>query len=164
MRDSKKKIEFFTLMIGVCLFLVLAAGCKKSTTADDGVVYFMISEMTRLRGDSFILPLSDPADIAAADKIVNDINSTTACIVSARIAKGGGDGRYLNKDLLDGTQRVWSWHVTEFFGFVDVTAEIYDSWPGYVENHLDEWLQQNSGVIGFWNYTVTRRVDALELQ
>lgn len=159
----KKKILFVAGAAGMFLLLMLCPGCKKSTAADNGVVYFLVSEITPFHGDSFILLLSDPEDIATAEKIVNDINSTTTRIVSARIAKGSDDGNYLNKDLLSGNQRVWSWHVTEFFCFADVTAEIYDSWPGYVENHLDEWLQQD-GIIGFWSYTVTRKVDASELQ
>lgn len=159
----KKRVLFLAGAAGMFLFLILFPGCKKSTAADNGVVYFLVSEITHFHGDSFILPLSDPEDIAAAEKIVNDIDSTTTRIVSARIARGSGDGKYLNKDLLSGNQGVWSWHVVEFFNFADVTAEIYDSWPGYVENHLDEWLQQD-GIIGFWSYTVTRKVNPSELQ
>jgi hypothetical protein len=54
--------------------------------------------------------------------------------------------------------------VTKFLGFVDVTAEIYDSWPTYVEEHLDEWLLQSDGIIGFWAYTVKRKVNTSELK
>jgi len=105
--------------------------------------------------------LTDPEDISRAESIINGTRNSR--IVNARIARGNGDGNYLNKDLA-GSGRVWSWHVVEFFGFVDVTAEIYDSWPTYVEEHLDEWMQQNNGIIGFWAYTVKRKVDVSELK
>lgn len=166
-REKRKGIPrriYLICVVGIFIFLSQFFGCKKSTAAENGVVYFLVSEITRFHGDSFILPLSDPDHIAAAEKIANNINSTTSRIVSARIAKGSGDGKYRNKDLLSAGKRVWSWHVVEFFAFVDVTAEIYDSWPTYVENNLALWLQQNNGIIGFWSYTVSRKVDVSELQ
>ncbi len=156
-----KKVAPF---IGVFLLIVLVPACKKAASGDsNGTVYFMVSEIRQAHRDSFILPLTDSQHIAAAEKIVNDINASTSLIVSARIARGSGDGKYLNKDLLN-PGRVWSWHAVEFFGFVDVTAEIYDSWPTFVEGNLDFWLEQNQGIIGFWAYTVTRKVDISELQ
>lgn len=148
--------------ICVCLLLWSAFACRVSV-GEDGVVYFLVSEIDPIHRDSFILPLTDPQHIAAADRIVQNIQSTTGRIVSARIDRGSGNGQYKNKDLLN-PGRIWSWQVTEFFGFVDITAEIYDGWPGYLEGHLKEWLDQNRGIIGFWNYTVTRRVVEFELQ
>ncbi|MCK4763781.1 MAG: hypothetical protein KAW12_16385 [Candidatus Aminicenantes bacterium] len=160
----KTKITCLIIFMSLCLFLSISSNCKKSTAPGSGVVYFLVSEINPFHGDSFILPLTDPEDIEFAEKIVADINSTTSRIVSARIARGSGGGSYLNKDLSSGSSRVWSWHVVEFFDFVDVTIEIQDSRPTYVEENLDRWMQQNNGMIGFWSYTVTRKVDISELQ
>jgi hypothetical protein len=135
--------------------------CKKSSESISSTVYFLVAEIIPNHGDSYILPLTDPEDISRAESIINGTHNSQ--IVNARIARGSGDGNYLNKDLA-GSGRVWSWHVVEFFGFVDVTAEIYDSWPTYVEEHLDLWMQQNNGIIGFWVYTVKRKVDVSELK
>lgn len=156
--------KIIVILLFLCfLLLTLVPACKTAGVTADGTVYFMVSEITPTHRDSFILPLSDAQDIAAAEKIVNDINSTTSLIVLARIASGSGDGKYLNKDLLN-PGRVWSWHVVEFHDFVDATIEVLDAWPGYVEDNLAAWLQQNDGMIGFWSYTVTRKVDISELQ
>ncbi len=164
LHDMKIPWRILSLCV-ISLVLFLSPGCKKaSTNGDAGVVYFLVSEINPVHGDSFILPLSDPADIAAAEKIVNDIHAAGSKIVLARIAPGSGDGKYLNKDLLSAVERVWSWHVVEFFDFVDNTIEIYDSWPGYVENNLALWLQETGGMIGFWSYTVTRKATISELQ
>jgi hypothetical protein len=154
----------------LALVFCITARCKKSTEIDEetdpepvsGTVYFLVSELSPNHGDSFILPLTDPEDIAAAENIVN--GTARAQIVSAVIDYGSGDSNYKNKDLLSPNKRVWSWHVKEFNAFVDLTAEIYDSWPTYIEEHLDLWMQMNNGIIGFWSYSVTRKVDPSELK
>jgi hypothetical protein len=158
----KRLIIYFSLI--VIFFLgSTATDCKKSSESisGSGTVYFLVAEITSNHGDSFVLPLTAPEDIAAAERIISGTQAPQ--IVHARITRGSGDGNYLNKDLA-GSGRVWSWHVVEFLGFVDVTAEIYDSWPTYVEEHLDEWMQQNNGIIGFWTYTVIRKVNVSELK
>jgi hypothetical protein len=146
------------------LFFTLHNQCKKSTETDNpGTVYFLVSEISRDRGDSYVLPLTEPADISAAEAIING-GTSTARIVSARIDYGEGDGIYKNKDLLSSGGRVWSWHVVEFYGFADASAEIYDSCPTYIEENLDSWMQQTGGRIAFWSYTVTRKVSLSELK
>ena len=160
------KLETHSLFLVVSLMLIsliFSLFCKNYSqdNNDSDTVYFLIAEIKPNHGDSFILPLSNIDHIAIADAIINGTHNPQ--IVSARIVRGSGDGNYLNKDLA-GSGKAWSWCVNEFFGFVDVTAEIYDSWPTYVEEHLDEWLQQNNGIIGFWTYTVTRRVNISELR
>jgi hypothetical protein len=156
-----RRLIFFLSFMGLLCSLVVMINCKKSSESISSTVYFLVAEIFPNHGDSYILPLTDPEDISRAESIINGTRNSR--IVNARIARGNGDGNYLNKDLA-GSGRVWSWHVVEFFGFVDVTAEIYDSWPTYVEEHLDEWMQQNNGIIGFWAYTVKRKVDVSELK
>ena len=159
----KKPIRLPVLsFVLITIILLFTTYCKKSSeiTPSPGTVYFLVSELSRHHDDSYILPLTDPDDIETARRIVN--GEERSRIVSARIARGSGDGNHLNKNL-SGSGRTWSWHVSEFIGFVDVTAEIYDSWPGFVEDNLDFWMQQNKGIIGFWSYTVTRIVDPGEL-
>lgn len=59
---------------------------------------------------------------------------------------------------------IWSWYVTEFEGFADATIEILDGNPAIAENDIEKWMGITGGVIGFWNYTVTRRVDISEIK
>ena len=129
-----------------------------------GTVYFLVTEIGEaVHKDSFVVPLTKPEDIAAARAIVADRAKglETSKIVLARIEKGSGDGTHANRDLVG--ERTWSWHVAEFLGFPDMTVEIYDGWPGYVEENLDEWIRITEGRIGFWSYTVTRELTVEEV-
>jgi hypothetical protein len=154
MNRNTKRLILFALL---CALALTAVQCKKSHATPDGTVYFLVSEINPFHGDSFILPLTDADAIAEARRIIR--GEPGPRIVSARIAEGSGDGNYLNKDLQN-PGRVWSWHVSEFFGFVDFTAEIYDGSPTWVEEHLENWMLQNQGIIGFWGYTVKSEADA----
>ncbi|HLP47976.1 MAG TPA: hypothetical protein VK469_18680 [Candidatus Kapabacteria bacterium] len=157
-----KKISVYLMVAFILSFLIVQLNCKKSDDGDNGTVYFLVSETASNHGDSFILPLTDPGHIAAAENIIN--GTAPAQIVVAKIDYGSGDGVYKNKDLLSPNKRVWSWHVKEFLNFADVTIEIYDGWPTYVEDNLDQWMQNTNGTIGFWLYTVTRKVSLSELK
>jgi len=123
--------------------------------------YFLVSEREVFHGDSYILPLSDPADIAHAEALIQDPESG-APIVLAKIARGAGNGAYINRDLA-GSGEAWSWHIAEFLGFVDFSIEVLDGWPTYVEENYDDYVHSSSGQIGFWSYTISREVLPCEL-
>jgi len=114
------------------------------------------------RGDSFIVPMTAAADIARARAIIAAPKAPGPKIVVARIARGASDGAYVNRDLTGG--RAWSWRITAFEGFADVTAELLDGSPTYLEDHLDEWIAATGGRIGFWSYTVVREVSPAEMR
>jgi hypothetical protein len=143
------------------LALLLVTGCGAGHNAT-GLTYFLVSETVPWLGDSYLLPLADPEDIAHARALIADPRGAGAPIVVARIARGSSDGITDNRDLLRGGQR-WSWHVSEFLGFADATIEILDGSPRGVEAHLDEWLLMTNSQIGFWGYTVTRELRPWEL-
>lgn len=128
--------------------LVLAPG-----RAPAAPVYFLVADpsFSRSHFDSYILPLEDPADIAAARAILQQgPQNVPAHIVFAEIAPGG-DG--INRNLFPPFQ-FWSWHVTQFRGFGELGIELYDGWPGYVEADVAGWIANTGGMIGFWSYTV----------
>lgn len=156
---NKAILIFLSLMT-----ILVQMNCKTITADDSGMptVYYLVSENVVNHNDSFILPLSNPEDISFADKIAD--GSERARIIVGVIQPGSGDGIYLNRDLLDPDKRIWSWSVAKFEKFADVTAELYDGWPGYLEENLSDWMVQKNGSIGFWNYSVKRRVALSELQ
>lgn len=123
--------------------------------------YFLVSELNPVHGDSYVLPLTDPDHIAQARAIIANPGATKAKIAVAHIAPCRPCG-CRNRDLLQGGKR-WSWCVTDFEGFAENTIEIYDGWPGYVEEDLDGWIANTNGVIGFWSYTVTRELTPWEV-
>lgn len=141
--------------------LVIAAQLGGGCPGLGGVKYFLVSAPGGEHGDSYILPLSNPSDIAHARALIRDPDNTSGHLVVATIERGGRSGQYVNRDLLN-EGREWSWHVSEFQGFADMTIEIYDGTPTLVEEDLDWWFNNTGGVIGFWSYTVTREVSRLE--
>jgi hypothetical protein len=135
------------------LFLALSALALATATAHGGTVYFLVAEPPGLvtHGDSYVLPLTRPEDIAHARQLIAKGPKAGAPIVVAAIA-AGADG--VNRDYLDPDAPEWSWHVTDFLGFADSAAEILDGWPEYVEEDVKGWISNTDGMIGFWDYTV----------
>jgi len=150
-----------TLLACVAVTATVLCGCGGGTTS--GTAYFVVAEITPGHGDSFLLPLTDPGDIARARQLAASAHPQPPTIVVAQIESGSSDGLVDNQDLLRGG-RLWSWHVSRFVGFADVTIEILDGWPGYVEANLADWQRNTSGTIGFWRYTVRREVSPSELR
>jgi hypothetical protein len=120
---------------------------------------FVVSEIgAPNHNDSYILPLEDPADIAHARELIEHGVSVADCIVVAHIA-AGSDG--INRDVLAPGEPLWSWYVDEFVNFAEMTIELYDGWPGYVEQDVDGWIAITNGYIGFWGYTVTAELPCI---
>jgi hypothetical protein len=137
------------------LFLTTALAALLLTAADAqaGTVYFVVGEIPgeEVHGDSYVLPLSDPADIAEARALIASAGTSGPRIVTARIGEGA-DG--VNRDYRENGAPAWSWHVTEFLGFQDTTIEVLDGWPSDVERDVPAWIDNTNGQIGFWSYTV----------
>jgi hypothetical protein len=123
-------------------------------------VHFLIAErpIASVHGDSYVLPLTDPAAIAHARALIDAEPGTLPSIVVADIAPGA-DG--VNRDHLALGAPAWSWHVTEFVEFADFTAEVLDGWPTFVEQDVDGWIANTGGAIGFWTYTVVAELPAV---
>jgi hypothetical protein len=112
-------------------------------------IYFLVSEAnTPVHNDSYVLPLTEPNDIAHARDLIAYGPSAGRPIVVADIECTPD---CINRDYLSVNKTTWLWHVTQFNGFASVSAEILDGWPGGVETNCNMW----AGGIGFWAYTVT---------
>jgi hypothetical protein len=116
--------------------------------AQAGPIYFLVAEPNGIihddpgHGDSYVLPLTDPCDIAHARDLIINGKSAGQPIVVASIT--------CSPDCIN----PWSWHVTEFLGFADMTPEILDGWPGFVDYNCTAWCNNTQSRIGFWRYTV----------
>lgn len=132
-----------------------------TTHASAATVRFVVAERPGqvVHGDSYILPLSDPDHIAHARALLTAEPGTLASIVVANVA-AGADG--VNRDWLPPGRPEWSWHITGFEGFYDVTAEILDGWPTFVEQDVPGWIANAGGQIGFWDYTVVAELPVPE--
>ncbi|MEK7793735.1 MAG: hypothetical protein AAB353_04355 [Candidatus Hydrogenedentota bacterium] len=133
-------------------------GCPCDTV---GPAYFVVGEFGDVvHGDSYVIRLDDPTDIAHARELIRDPEGVAARILVCSIAPGPGD--LPNQDFLNGGEP-WSWHVTEFQGFAEFTIEILDGWPSFVEEDIEGWIANTNGTIGFWNYTVIMEVSLEEI-
>ncbi len=116
-------------------------------------VLFTVGNPEDLSQGTYILPLYKKADIAHARAIIAHPGEAGPSIVAAKIGKGSSDGTYYNCDPNNG-YALWSWHVSEFLGFEQATAELLDGSARYVEEHLSAWMAETGGQIGFWSYRV----------
>jgi hypothetical protein len=123
--------------------------------ANATTVYFEVGEINPFHGDSYILPLENPSDIAHAQALILQGISAGQTIAVAQIA-AGSDG--INRNYLAPGQPLWSWHVTNFLGFADLAAEVLDGTPTQVENNVAGWIANTGGEVGFYNYTVVAQV------
>jgi hypothetical protein len=132
-----------------------------------GPVLFVVGERVKEHGDSFVLPLEDPADIAhARDLIARGPEAAGAPLVFAEIVPGA-DG--INRDVFAEGQPLWNWHVSKFEGFADGGIELVDGWPTFIEQDVAGWMANTRrdkddpnapGHIGFWSYTVVAEIAA----
>ena len=126
--------------------------------AEVDAVYFVVANPSSSDDGSFVVPLKHASEIAHARAVIAHPSTTDKHIVVARIASGGASGAYLNADVNDSCRK-WSWRVTQFLGFADVTAELYDGSAAYVEDNLSTWMSETGGQIGFWSYRVTEELN-----
>jgi hypothetical protein len=147
-----------SLVLPAALFLASCGGSGGSpSTGDVGAVFVVGEAGTAVRHDSYLIRLTNSADIDEARRIVEDPASRK--IVVAKIAKGS-DG--FNRNVL-GDGRPWDWHVDEFVGFADQSGELLDGWPGCVESDVDGWIGNTGkgdgfGYVGFWSYTIVEEL------
>jgi len=116
-------------------------------------VYFLVAGLPGAGQplDSYVLPLDNPVAIEHARELVNEGPSAGSTIVVAKFAVGG-DG--INRNYLSPSLPPWSWHVTEFVEFAEVTIELCDGSPTLVEQDVQTWFDNTNGTLCFWNYTV----------
>jgi hypothetical protein len=134
---------------GCFVTVLLWMMCSVFTPAQ--TVYFLVAHPDPgLRTDSYVLPLTDPEDIAHARDLIQYGTAAGQTIVVANIACGADN---INRNFYSPSKNAWNWHVTEFLSFADFTIEIYDGNPVFVNN---DCLMAGTtlGTIGFWSYTV----------
>lgn len=150
----------------------LFAAAAMAASADAAPVYFLVTEFPdqKVHGDAFVLPLDDADDIAHARNLVKRGRKAGSTLISADIVAGGDD---INRNILAPGKPAWSWHISKFERFADMSIELTDGWPSYIEQDVQGWINNTGGgtvdgdgdgkpdkdatvgAIAFWNYTVT---------
>ena len=136
--------------ISLVMVWALSAGTVQAET-----IYFLVGEKeSPVHNDSYVVGLSEYEDIRHARQIIINPEITPGQIVVARIERSNPEG--LNRNYVAEGLPVWSWRVDEFEGFAEMTAEIYDGWPTWVEEDPNWWV--SGSTIGFWHYTVVQEL------
>lgn len=153
-----RKLTFLSLIV----IILSLSFCKQEEECkpSNDFIYFQVSETgtNKIHNDSYILPIakSDTSNLRIARALINEFENTSTRIIVGKIKKGKTPCDFLNKDLVGG--KIWSWHVSEFNGFAELSTEVCDAWPTYIENNLDTWISELDGDICFWGYTVTKEI------
>jgi hypothetical protein len=150
MRRCPPNLVFLLVAAMACVAVPAAA----DIICDGSASYFVVArpEMYPLFGDSYVLPLTDPEDIALARNIV----AGGFAIVVATVTTG--DGGY-NRDMLAPEGHRWSWHVSEFQEFAAVAAEVCDGNPTMTEGEARNWAPGEETTICYWSFTVVEEID-----
>jgi hypothetical protein len=158
------------LLSFVCLIVL----CMTVTLRAD-TVYFLVSEFPEAieKGDSYVLPLENPADIAHARDLVLHGRSAGKALVDADMVAGADN---INRNILALGKPAWSWHISHFNGFNDLSLELNDFSPTQIEEDVQGYIDNTGGGnvdsdgdgipdgnatvghIAFWNYTVTHEL------
>ena len=110
--------------------------------------YFLVAEIEPHHNDSYALLISDPWEVWLAYDLAEYGPSLGGTILSAYIEPWDpSDGLNINRNYLDPNAPSWSWYVTEFLGFSDLSLELCDGWPTWTEHSM-------YNQICFWGYTV----------
>lgn len=93
------------------LFMVVS-----SVVFSSAPVYFLVADPNDANSDSYVLPLTDPDDIAYARRLIQEGPSMGPSIVKAAVECGYND---INRDYYSTSKRRWFWHVESFHSFVE---------------------------------------------
>jgi hypothetical protein len=135
------------MRVHVLAALALLAACGHSGSAEPepaGVATFQILHPTH--DERFLLRTSNPEVIARARAELAKPFAERTLFPSGALVRGSG------------YNAPWSWHLAEDrWNLVEMSMEVCDAWPGYIEEHLDEWLGQ-VGSFCPWSSRVEREI------
>jgi len=107
------------------------ASCQKpaaSTEKSPATVTFQFLHASH--GERFKLRTSNPALIEQARAELEKPMKERILHPTGTVVRGDG-----------GVNAPWSWSLDERdWSLAQISAEVCDGWPGYVEEHLDEWI------------------------
>ena len=110
------------IFVFTVLLLVLTS-CTRNANKTDGAVF-----VVAVVDEQFRVLLTEPQQIREARLLLNGAENK---IVMGDLARGDG-----------GFNQGYGWHLTpESVGFYDVTIELCDGRPSYVEEDLEYWLE-----------------------
>ena len=115
-------------------------------SADTNGVYFLFTAQAEIIRESFVLKLTQPADIEyARERIRSGVTDYSAALVN--IAEGPDR---INRDHLTPGAPQWSWHITGFLGFSEVVPANQTANPSEIEADVPGWIAMLQGRAAFF--------------
>lgn len=112
------------------LMALLPASCASAEMAD-GPSPVAFEFVHNSHNERFVAATDDPAVIAAARAQLQLPFDQRTMHINGAIEAGDG-----------GVNAPWSWHFTpDAWNLAEMSMEVCDGWPSYIEEHLDEWLK-----------------------
>ena len=147
--------------------LVLISEIGLAKVEADETVYFLVGEGRSIpemdrKNDSYVLPLSKQEDVNYARYLV--LRNQLGFLEGDRtivVANVTGTKDNINRNFLDPKFPRWSWQVSQFLGFAEITAEVLDGNPTQLGQ--SDWTGDGQVTIGFWDYTIVRELGPMPL-
>ncbi len=108
-------------------------GCGEEPATGSGMVRFEFIHTSR--NESMIAETEDEATISKVRAELQKPMGERALHISGVIAKGTA-----------ANNPQWSWHfVPGLWSMAEISMEVCDAWPSYVEENLDTWIAEVGG-------------------
>lgn len=124
---------------------------------DQGKTYFLISTRDAKADESYVIALSDDAQIKTARAQIKQTGFEK--ILVARIQIGHGQ---MNRNFYSKDKSPYSWSVSQVDAFADFAHISCDGSPDLTEERLIQNLNEG-GRICFWRYRVVRELKPIEV-
>ena len=111
------------------------------------------------KNQSYVVNITNPKLVSEARDQIQNPNSTSGRILIGQVGKNSGG---FNRDFNDTKKTPWTWHVDTVLHFAELASQDCDGSPEMLEEMALPWIE-NSGVICFWNYKVTKELKASEI-
>jgi len=138
----------------VVLSIIALPGVGDEVRAE--TAYFLVANPDLMLiglSDSYVLPLTDPDDIAVARQL-----ALGGFLIVVASVTAGADG--INRDMLAPGTPPWSWHVVELHAFAEAAIELCDGTPAFTEVDALNMPEGERWDICYWNYTVVAEITA----
>lgn len=111
------------------------------------------------KNQSYVVNITNPKLVSEARDQIQNPHSTSGRILIGQVGKSSGG---FNRDFNDNKKTPWTWHVDTVLHFAELASQDCDGSPEMLEEMALPWIE-NSGVICFWNYKVTKELKPSEI-
>jgi len=122
-----------------------------TTPPQDGHFFLLTNSQ---KNQSYVVNITSPELVTQAREQIQNPTAAVGRILIGQVGKNSGG---FNRDFNDTKKTPWTWHVDSVLHFAELASQDCDGSPEMIEELALPWIE-NSGVICFWNYRVTKEL------